>query len=148
MTKSSETSYDTWKLDCPPEIIQERPFTYEIDSGFGMLCWHFFVSKNQQENVADWAWKACKRGPFASVSAKLTFWFHLVVAKLAGKANPVAIACLKSSKHIDEVYLDACWEIQDTWRDRFYSWSLKAVQEHNYAINLYQCDFVNEEDWQ
>ena len=136
-------SSDDWKLDSPPESpcdLENTPFRREVGGENGVLCWHIFALTNLQENAPDWAWEACKRGPFTSTLGKLIFRFHVVIAQLEGKRNPLAVASFKSIGYVDEVYFDACSEIEDTWRQKFSFWSLRAIQESDYTINLYPCD--------
>lgn len=144
MINFNQTSYDDWKLDCPPEIPEDELFSCEVKAGSGIFCWQAFALKNQQCNVSDWAWDACRKGPFTSFFAKLVFWLNVAVAQCTNTDDPIALAAFRSIAYADESYFEACYEIEDTWRDEFSYWSLKAIQEQNYVINLYKCDFVEE----
>ena len=140
MTNTKARSYDDWKLDCPPEMIQDELFRREVDGKNGILCWHIFTLINSQENAPDWAWKTCQKGPFTSLFAKAIFRIHVALAQLAGEARPLAVASQKAIHCVNPDYFDACSEIEDTWKERLSMFSLRAIQEYDYTINLYQCD--------
>ena len=133
--------YDTWKLDSPPERIEETPFRCEVDGKNGILAWHLFSLINSQETAPDWAWEICRKGPFTSWVAKLIFRIHVVLAQVAGEPKPLAVASQKAIHYVNPDYFDACSEVEDTWKEHLSMFSLKAIQEHDYTINLYQCDF-------
>ena len=139
-------NYDTWKLDSPPERIEEAPFRREVDGCNGILAWHLFSLINAQETAPDWAWEACQKGPFTSWVAKARFRIHVMLAQLAGESKPLAAASKKAIHYANPDYLDACSEVEETWKEHLSVFSLKAIQERDYTINLYQCDFQYGED--
>ena len=135
------TAYDSWKLDIPDPPIELEPAHMAVNGTHGIFAWQVFAQQELQRNVADWAWKACKKGPFTSLKAKLTFLLYFIQAKARGLAYPVQVAGWKSIGEVDPVYFDACQEVEDTWRERYCYHSLCPTQESDHTINFYRCDF-------
>lgn len=135
------TAYDSWKLDIPDPPLELDPAETAVDGIHGIFAWQIFCQQEPQQGVEDWAWKACKKGPFTTIQAKLIFWFNFIQAKLKGLRHPQLVAGWKSIGEVDPVYFDACQEVEDTWRDRYSYHSLRPTQEPDHTINLYRCDF-------
>lgn len=133
--------YDSWKLDIPDPPEETKPYEVAVHSRRGIFAWQDFCLKEQQNDVPDWAWEACRSGPFVTTMAKLVFAWNLFLARLEGEKNPIHGAGWRSIGVVQPEYFDACNEVEAAWRCKFSEFSLMAVQEQDYTINLYACDF-------
>jgi len=130
--------YDNWKLDCPRELDWElEPVQEAVGMEHGIFAWQVFCQTQRQNMVSGWAWETCKKGPFTTLGSKLLFWLRLAEAKLKNLDLPIQAASLKCVDNIDQDYLDACTEIENTWFDPFFYSSTRPVQESDFAINFY-----------
>lgn len=139
-------SYDDWKLDSPPERTLQEPFRREVPKSNGILNWQVFCLMNDQENAPDWAWEACKKGPFTSLIGRCIFAIHVTLARLAGYPEPLLVASKKAIHYVDPRYFDACDEIENVWQMDFSFYSLRPMAENDYSINLYAFNFASLED--
>lgn len=131
------SGYDNWKLGFPDQQEQLQPYETAVSRARGIFAWQDFCLKENQNEVQAWAWETCKRGPFITPIQKLVFFWILFLAFIRGQEKPIQRAALDSAIYADADYLDACSEVEQTWRDRFVEYSLIAVQQPNYEILLY-----------
>lgn len=128
--------YDNWKLESP-EYLSEPDSPEEVVGGeHGIFAWQVFCQTQRQNNVADWAWKACRKGPFTKPLTKLIFRFEFIQAKLCGIYDPIRFAGRNCSDWVDQNYLDACAEVEDTWREMLPYHSTKCIQDDDCSIGL------------
>ena len=128
--------YDNWKLDSP-ECLSEPDSPEEVVGGErGPFAWQIFCQTQRQNNVADWAWKTCKKGPFTTPVTRLIFRLEFIQAKLRKLYGPLRVAGRNCSDWVDQGYLDACAEVEATWREDFPYYSAKCIQDDDYSIGL------------
>lgn len=138
--------YDTWKLDSPDYLSDSDPAEEAIGGEHGIFAWQTFCQTQSQNNAAGWAWEACKRGPFTTPVTRLIFRLEFIQAKLRNLRDPLRSAGLNCGDWVDQFYLDACAEVQATWRDEFPYYSVKCIQDDDYSINLHLSEiFLDEE---
>ena len=138
--------YDTWKLDSPDYLSESDPPEEVVGGERGIFAWQTFCQTQRQNHVADWAWKACKKGPFTAPVARWIFRFELALAKLRRFYAPLRFAGRSCGDLVDQAYLDACYEVENTWEDAFPYHSVKCIQDDDCTINLYLSEvFLDEE---
>lgn len=140
--------YDNWKLDIPDPLEETRPYEQTVPASRGIFAWQNFCLRESQGDVPDWAWETCRIGPFTTLASKFAFRWHFLMAVLAGEKMPIHRAGRICIGQVCPEYFDACSEVEDTWRFRFDSFSLMAIQEQDQSINLYTCNFSAPEDFQ
>lgn len=138
--------YDSWLDSLIPEDVPD-PEVVEVAvaSEYGAFNWQVFTKRYDQENVPDWAWESCQKGPFITPYAKFIFLIHLACAKIklffAGDSSPIhplALAGHTACRLIDEDYLQAALEIERTWSQKFLFWSTKAEEGKDSSITIYE----------
>ena len=138
--------YDNWKLDSPDYLSDPDPPEEVIGGEQGIFAWQTFCQTQKQNNAADWAWQACKKGPFTAPATRLIFWLEFIQAKLRKLPDPLRFAGRNCGDWVDQGYLDACDEVEATWREEFPYYSAKCIQEDDYSINLYLSEIFIEEE--
>lgn len=138
--------HDDWKLDSP-EYLSEPDSPEEVVCGkHGVFAWQVFCKRERQNNVEDWAWEACRKGPFTSPLTRLIFRLEFIHAKLRELHDPLRSAGQNCSEWVDQNYLDACAEVEASWREQFPYYSVKSIQDDDYSIGLSLSEiFSNEE---
>lgn len=117
--------------------FRARPFSLAVDSRYGILAWKVFCQKYEQGEAPDWAWKACKKGPFTNPMSKFVFWLHFLWAKITREVSPIQVAAWRSMGFATLKYFDAFSELEITWVKRFENFGFVAIQESNCEINFY-----------
>jgi len=141
-------SYDSWKLDTPEYLSEPDPPQEAVGSEHGIFAWQVFCKTQRQNHVPDWAWKACRKGPFTTPLTKLIFRLEFAKARLRGMCEPDAtwLAGINCIDRASMNYLDACAEVENTWVQMFSYHSVRCTQNEDYAIDLYVSEvFVDEE---
>jgi len=140
-----EMNYDTWKLDCPPDMSDVNFYDRAVNGRHSIFAWQVFCNVESEFSADHEAWETCKKGPFTTVIAKLTFLFHLLVFTLQGVKNPVRAAGIAAGEMVSDSYLDACEKVQETWRAPLTFCKLCAIQDDDDSISLYRCEFEEAE---
>ena len=138
--------YDNWKLDSPEYLSDPDPSEEVIRGEQGVFAWQTFCQTQRQNNVADWAWKACKKGPFTTPVTRLIFRLEFIQAKLRELHDPLRVAGRNCCDWVDQAYLDACFEVQNTWEDAFPYYSVKCIQDDDCAISLHLSEIFSHEE--
>jgi hypothetical protein len=144
------TEYDSW-LDSliPNPLPDPKIVELAVPCEFGAFNWQVFTKRYSQNNVQDWAWEACKKGPFTTPYAKLGFAIHLACARIrllfverSARWHPLVLASHTARYFMDEDYVEATTEVELTWSDNFTPWAVRAEEEDNGSITIYgkECD--------
>ena len=137
--------YDTWKLDSPDYLSDPDPSEEVIRGEQGIFAWQAFCQTQRQNNVAHEAWQICKKGPFTRPITRLIFRLEFIQAKLRKLYGPLRVAGLNCTDWVDQAYLDACDEVEATWREELPYYSLKSIQDEDFSINLHLSEIFTEE---
>jgi hypothetical protein len=138
--------YDNWKLDSPDYLSDPDPPEEVVGGERGIFAWQTFCQSQRQNNVADWAWKACKKGPFTTPVARLIFRLEFIQARLRELHDPLRVAGRNCCDWVDQLYLDACSEVQNTWENAFPYHSVKCIQDDDCTINLHLSEIFSHEE--
>lgn len=129
------THYDTWKIDFDDTPDELEIAEHLVPRHRGIFAWQDFCNLEPQGTVEDWAWEACKNGPFTSLLDWLSYWRFLVFARLKGSSDLAKIAGLRAC---NPDYLEAANEVESTWSFQFANHKLVAIEEEDGSINIYR----------
>ena len=138
--------YDNWKLDSPEYLSDPDPSEEVIGGEQGVFAWQTFCQTQRQNNVADEAWRICKKGPFTRPITRLIFRLEFIQAKLRNLYGPLRVAGRNCGDWVDQAYLDACDEVGATWREELPYHSVKAIQDEDFSINLRLSEIFSHEE--
>ena len=138
--------YDTWKLDSPDYLSESDPPEEVVGGEHGIFAWQTFCQTQRQNDVTNWAWETCKKGPFTTPITRLIFRLEFIQAKLRGLYDPLRVAGRNCGDWVDQNYFDACSEVQNTWEDAFPYYSVKCIQDDDCTINLYLSEVFSDEE--
>ncbi len=139
-------SYDSWKLDSPECLSEPDPPEEAVGGEHGIFAWQVFCKTQSQNNVADWAWQACRKGPFTTPLARLSFRLELIQAKLRKLYDPRRVAGRNCGDCVDQGYLDACAEVEATWVEDFPYYSARCIQDDDCSIGLRLSEIFSHEE--
>lgn len=144
------TEYDSWLESLIPEPpLDPKVVEVAVPREFGVFNWQVFTKRYSQNNVPDWAWQACRKGPFTTPYARLGFAIHLACARLrllfvkhSTRWHPLVLASHTARYFINEDYVEATTEVEATWSDDFAPWTVRAEEEEDHSITIYgkDCD--------
>jgi hypothetical protein len=138
--------YDNWKLDSPEYLSDPDPSEEVVRGEQGWFAWQTFCQTQQQNNVADEAWQTCRKGPFTRPITRLIFRLEFIQAKLRKLYGPLRAAGLNCSDWVDQAYLDACEEVEATWREELPYYSAKCIQDEDFSINRHLSEIFSHEE--
>lgn len=139
-------SYDNWKLDSPECLSEPDPPEEVVGGEHGIFAWQVFCKTQSQNNVADWAWGTCKKGPFTRPITRLIFRLEFIQARLRNLYGPLRVAGLNCSGVVDQAYLDACAEVEATWKEDFPYYSARCIQDDDYSVGLRLSEIFSHEE--